>query len=830
MTDYRLKFLFTARADASLSKVVSATRRDMDRLGAAGKGLGQALSSGAGLGKLNSQLAASGKSLTSAKSELAGFEKTEAKAGATNTMLARRIGQAQRSISGYSRSLRSGTRELRNNVFGIRREITALRQLRGEYSRSGKALGNFSRHRSSAGAKAGKGMPGFSEMASVAAPVLAVSLPVKKAMEFESAMAGVRKVVDFKQPDGLQIFGQQLLRLSKEEIPISAAGLAEIAAAGGQLGVAEKDLLTYVKTTAKMAVAFDMMPDEAGDASAKLSNVYKVPLGEIEKLGDAINHLSDNTPSKAREITRAMLRVGGVSGQFGLAANQAAALSAAFVSLGKAPEVAGTAINGMLTKLMTADKGGKAFQKALSAIGYDAYELKDAIQNDAQGALIAFLEAVGQMDKSERMGVLVDLFGTEYADDISILVGSLDKYKNSLELVAKEQSYLGCMTREFNNQAGTTARKLTILGNKASALFIDSGSAQLPIFNSLIATTGGLLDMLSSLTTQFPNVSAGLAHLVGGAAAAIAVFKGLKLAGRFFSSGFKDIANLGRKGINLARGRRGKAGKAGKGGALGGLLGAASGATPVFVTNWPGGGLGSLGEIGGGGGRRTRRRGPKFKAGRKGFLAKAGGLAGRAAAGLGLASAASSPGLLSKAGGVLGKGAGKLLGKGAGKIGLKAVGKGLLKKIPGIGLLAGLGFGVQRALAGDWLGAAGEVASGAASMVPGVGTAASLAIDAGLAARDIARESEGGTTPPAQAPAAPAPELAAAPTPELAKYAGAGESALNVNIKQTVNAPGADAESLKGVLSQGREELRRTIEDVVKQYFWSQQRTGFNNA
>ena len=35
------------------------------------------------------------------------------------------------------------------------------------------------------------------------------------------------------------------------------------------------------------------------------------------------------------------------------------------------------------------------------------------------------------------------------------------------------------------------------------------------------------------------------------------------------------------------------------------------------------------------------------------------------------------------------------------------------------------------------LGAFGELASGAAAMVPGWGTAASVAIDAGLAAKDI---------------------------------------------------------------------------------------------
>ena len=68
---------------------------------------------------------------------------------------------------------------------------------------------------------------------------------------------------------------------------------------------------------------------------------------------------------------------------------------------------------------------------------------------------------------------------------------------------------------------------------------------------------------------------------------------------------------------------------------------------------------------------------------------------------------------------------------------MKAGGKALLKKIPLIGAVAGIGFGIHRAMKGDFMGALGEVASGAASTIPGAGTAASLAIDAGLAARDI---------------------------------------------------------------------------------------------
>jgi len=83
--------------------------------------------------------------------------------------------------------------------------------------------------------------------------------------------------------------------------------------------------------------------------------------------------------------------------------------------------------------------------------------------------------------------------------------------------------------------------------------------------------------------------------------------------------------------------------------------------------------------------------------------------------------------------------------KGTAKIAGKSVMKGALKKIPILGAVAGLGFGISRLVKGDWAGALGEVASGAASIIPGLGTAASLAIDAGLAARDISKANKDAT-------------------------------------------------------------------------------------
>jgi hypothetical protein len=83
------------------------------------------------------------------------------------------------------------------------------------------------------------------------------------------------------------------------------------------------------------------------------------------------------------------------------------------------------------------------------------------------------------------------------------------------------------------------------------------------------------------------------------------------------------------------------------------------------------------------------------------------------------------------------KQAAKQAAKQGGKSAAKALGKTLLKKIPFVGLAASLLFAGQRAMAGDFAGAGLEVASGGASIIPGFGTAASVGIDAALAARDM---------------------------------------------------------------------------------------------
>ena len=109
-----------------------------------------------------------------------------------------------------------------------------------------------------------------------------------------------------------------------------------------------------------------------------------------------------------------------------------------------------------------------------------------------------------------------------------------------------------------------------------------------------------------------------------------------------------------------------------------------------------------------------------------------------------------SGGLLNRAGNIFNRGkkfiddgikaiaSPKLLAKLGIKTGGKGVLKSLAKKLPLIGAVAGLVFGIERALAGDNLGAALEIISGILGAT-GVGVKGSIGIDAFLIGRDLSK-------------------------------------------------------------------------------------------
>jgi len=335
---------------------------------------------------------------------------------------------------------------------------------------------------------------------------------VQPAVQFESVMADVKKVVNFDTPDQFGQMSKDVLLMSTR-IPMAADGIGAIVAAAGQAGIAREELLRFAEDAAKMGIAFDLSGQQAGAAMTGLRSIFGLTQDEVVKLGDAINHLSNNMDAKASDLLNIANRAGSTAKLFGLSGAQLNALGATFLALKTPPEVAATGINALLMKLATADKQNEKFQQGLQDIGLSAEVMKKMIQRDAQGALTTFLRQV--KNAPDLMGTLSDLFGMEYADDIAKLVGSMETYEKAVGLVADQTAYAGSMQKEYEARSATTANNLQLLKNQMSRLGITVGNALLPALNNLVGALMGPIDSLANLAERFPIVTQVVVGTVG---------------------------------------------------------------------------------------------------------------------------------------------------------------------------------------------------------------------------------------------------------------------------------------------------------------------------
>ena len=368
------------------------------------------------------------------------------------------------------------------------------------------------------------------KLAQSAAAVAALKEAATASMELETALAGVRKVTGATDQE-IGTLKNELKDLSVE-VGVSAAKMAEMAAFGGQLGLPVEQLKEFAVLSSQMSVAFGMTAEEAGKAAATIKNVFALEtIDQVRTVSDAINQLGNNTAATEKAIAEALSRVGGSARQFGLTAQEAAALSAAFISLGKTPEIASTAINSLLNKLQTAQIQGKDFQAALNSIGLSANDMARNIAENPQKAITGFLNAISQLDAQTRSLTIAQMFGAEYADDIALLVGGLKEYQNALNQVADQSSYAGATAEEHANAMSTTAQSITNAKIAIENLLSSLGDNFAPVISGIAGGVEATAKAVTALTEQFPHITQLISLLAGWKLSMIAISGSLKALG-----------------------------------------------------------------------------------------------------------------------------------------------------------------------------------------------------------------------------------------------------------------------------------------------------------
>ncbi len=362
---------------------------------------------------------------------------------------------------------------------------------------------------------------------------MSLALPVKEAIDFEKAMAGVKTMVPDATPQQMAELRKSLVAMTRD-IPISQSGFADMAKSAGQLGIAMKDIPDFTKVVAKVSTAFEMPAEQAGTNMAKIANVYNVPIEKMTRLGDVISKLAAVGTATPMDIINATSRMGGMASMFGLNVEQAAVWTNTLVGMGEEAEVVGTAMDRMMMNLSTADKQPKDFQRALKEIHVSARGLKKAIGEDANGALQKFLATVAKAPQSKQAGIMKDLFGEEAAPHLMKLLAPKAKQliKDSFDAVAGAD---GTTERVFQDKLATTSAQMELLKNNTVELGISIGTVLLPALNNVMKTVRPLVYTLIKWSEAHPK----LVENIGKVAAGMVAFSA---AGLVMRAGYHGIA------------------------------------------------------------------------------------------------------------------------------------------------------------------------------------------------------------------------------------------------------------------------------------------------
>jgi hypothetical protein len=220
---------------------------------------------------------------------------------------------------------------------------------------------------------------------------VALVTSTKAAIEFETSISQVRKVMDgLESPKAIAEISDEIRELSLE-LPISAKGFAEIYAAAGASGIAREEVRQFAGDVAKISIAFQMTSDEAGSSIAKMRTSMNLTQPDVLKLADTMNELDKAGAANGKQLIEFALRSGAVGQQAGLTAEQVAGFGAAMISAGVETEVAATSFNNMVKAMTRGDSMTDRQIRALQTLGMASGQAATAI-SQAQDEMVRAAE------------------------------------------------------------------------------------------------------------------------------------------------------------------------------------------------------------------------------------------------------------------------------------------------------------------------------------------------------------------------------------------------------------------------------------------------------
>lgn len=464
-------------------------------------------------------------------------------------------------ISGVSQQLEEleRTQSNTNGVKGVRESTSAYQGLASQLKDTGKGI-----------KEVGESIDTITKPIQYASTALAAGgvASAKFAIDFEDSFAGVKKTVD-ATPEQLAKIKQGIIDLSttgidgRGAIPQTTTELNELAAAGGQLGISQENIIDFTEVMAQMGSATNLVGEEGAATLARFQNVMGVGQNEIRNIGSAIVDLGNHSATTESEIAEMALRMGKYGSSVRMSAADVLGYSAALSSLGIEAQMGGSAIGRTWLSIETAvASGGEGLTKFAKYSGKSAEEFKEQWNTDSSGAFNGLLKG---LQSAENLTVALDDLGINNTQDIQAMMALVNGYDLVTESVNRSNTAYQentALQEEFNAKNETTASKLANTKNNIIEAARSIGETMLPSIQDASTTVADFAKGLSQMDDEqkrvvvntgatviaigaISKVSAGAIKGVGGIVEAVGNIKKAFSAGGALAKFAPTLASIG---------------------------------------------------------------------------------------------------------------------------------------------------------------------------------------------------------------------------------------------------------------------------------------------
>lgn len=362
-----------------------------------------------------------------------------------------------------------------------------IKDIENQLQNSGKKIEEFGKNIEKLGngiEKAGKKLSVFS-----AATASAFVASAKSAIDFEDAFTGVEKTVDgtAEQMENLK----QGIRNMAKEIPSSTTEISAVAEAAGQLGIKTEDILSFTKVMIDLGNSTNLSAEEAASSLAKFANITNMSAKDYDKLGSTIVALGNNFATTEADIVAMSTRLAATGELSGLSQSQILSLATAMSSVGIEAEAGGSAMSKLLKKIQVAvETSSKDLKDYAKVAGMTSKEFKKAFEEDAVGALSAFISGLNDTERNGKSAITIleDMGLTEVrlSNTILSLANASGVMTDAVELGGKAWEDNTALTNEANKRYGTLKSQIQITVNKLKDLAITIGNKLTPVIPKVI--------------------------------------------------------------------------------------------------------------------------------------------------------------------------------------------------------------------------------------------------------------------------------------------------------------------------------------------------------